>query len=1209
MRNPQAVQIQRAMIFACVLLAVYFWGMHAVIEYFYGTAGESLLQNMLPLHAPTELLHRIILSAVIILGGLVAAPMLGRISAQRNSAASSADDLNATLNSIGDAVIATDRDGRVTRMNPVAARLTGMDAGSAAGKKLTEVFRIINAVTGEPADDPVSRVLATGEIVGLANHTALLSHDGKEYQIADSGAPIRDAGGAVVGVVLVFRDVTEDYAIRERVAKSEEDLRITLDSIGDAVIATDREGRVTRMNPVAARLTGMVPGAAMGKKLTEVFRIINAVTREAADDPVSRVLATGEIVGLANHTALLSHDGKEYQIADSGAPIRDTEGRIVGVVLVFRDVTDEYAMREKLSVSEERMSSLFVNMNEGVALHDVILNDAGKPIEYRIVDINPRYEKIIGVKREDVCGKLSSEAYGTPEPPYLIEFTSVGLTGIPYRFETYFPPMDKHFSISVAPWGKNGFATIFSDISERKKAEAALKDSEFRHRTLFENMMICAAVYEAVDDGNDFVIIDFNKKAEQIEAVQRSAVIGRRVRDVFPGVDSFGIMDVFRRVWKTGVPEEFPVGMYTDERISGWRENFIYKLPSGEVVALYEDITARKQAEDALFRKNEELDRFFNTNLDLLCIADMDGYFRRLNPEWENTLGYTLAELQGMKFLDLVHPDDREQTLAAVARLSEQQAVIDFVNRYRCKDGSYRYIEWRSYPAGNFIHAVARDITARITFEMMLKERETRLASILRAAPVGIGVTVQRTLKQANERLAEMTGYSVEELIDMPARKLYPDDAEYQRVGDVKYAQIRETGTGTVETKWQRKDGTCIDVLLSSTPMDKNDHSRGVTFTALDITEAKRVENELKESEARNRAFLKAIPDLIFVIDKDGTFLDYNAGRQDELYARPEVFLGKKVCEVLPADVAAGLLTTAAHVEKTGIMGLFEYELAMPTGDSRSFEARLTPYGPGRIAALVRDVTVQKNEEAERKRREERLMQTEKLLSLGELTAGLAHEINQPLTALSLGLSNAMLLASPERMDAAKVREKLARLTENVKRISSLMEHVRTFSREQKSTDAGVCNVAEAVDGALSLVRVQYENDLVSFSVLHDEPLAVLGNRYRFEQVLLNLLTNARDSLAEKARGVKFKKEIIIRVYADGAKAVISVRDNGMGISPVGMRRLFEPFFTTKPVGKGTGLGLSVSYGIIRDMNGTIEAQSEEGQFAEFIITLPLVKG
>jgi len=263
-----------------------------------------------------------------------------------------------TLGSIGDAVIASDPNGRVTYMNPPAEGLTGWTTDKAIGRPLGEVFPIINEHTRQPVENPAGRVLRSGHVVGLANHTVLISRQGTEYPIADSAAPIRDESGHILGVVLVFRDVTEERRAEEAIAEQREWFETTLKSIGDAVIATDAEGRVAFMNAIAEHLTGWRGDDARGRPCTDVFKIFNEQSRRTVDNPVSRVLAEGVIVGLANHTVLIAADGTERPIDDSGAPIRNRDGRIIGAVLVFRDVSERKRVeieRQKAIVDRERL--------------------------------------------------------------------------------------------------------------------------------------------------------------------------------------------------------------------------------------------------------------------------------------------------------------------------------------------------------------------------------------------------------------------------------------------------------------------------------------------------------------------------------------------------------------------------------------------------------------------------------------------------------------------------------------------------------------------------------------------------------------------------------------------------------------------------------------------------------------------------------------
>jgi PAS domain S-box-containing protein len=265
-----------------------------------------------------------------------------------------------------------------------------------------------------------------------------------------------------------------------------ENLRITLQSIGDGVIVTDATGRVTLMNPVAERLTGWPLAEALGRPLVEVFRIVNAQTRQPADDPVARVLKTGLVIGLANHTALIARDGTESQIADSAASIRDEKDHVFGVVMVFSDVTKDYAMREAVREAEERLRLLFERMISGCALHEIICDASGKPVDYRFLEVNPAFEQLTGFKAAGILGRTVREVMPRVESEWIDRYGRVALTGESDHFDHYAVEMNKYFSVAAYSPKPGQFAAIFNDITIAKRAEAALVESEARFRGFYE---------------------------------------------------------------------------------------------------------------------------------------------------------------------------------------------------------------------------------------------------------------------------------------------------------------------------------------------------------------------------------------------------------------------------------------------------------------------------------------------------------------------------------------------------------------------------------------------------------------------------------------------------------------------------------------------------------------------------------------------------
>jgi PAS domain S-box-containing protein len=271
------------------------------------------------------------------------------------------------------------------------------------------------------------------------------------------------------------REIVERKRVEEELRWQREWFRVTLTSIGDAVITTDASGRITFLNPVAHALTGWQPEEAVGQPIQAVFRIINEQSGEPAEDIVQRVLQIGSVVTLANNTAIITREGQIIPIEDSAAPIKDNEGNISGVVLVFHDVTGKRRAHEALRESEKRYRNLFETMNEGFALHEIICDDRGRPCDYRFLEVNPAFERHTGFKAADLVGHTLYEVLPQSESLWVERYGSVALNGQPARFDHWSEALGRHYEISAFQANRGRFGVLFLDVTDRKKAETFLR--------------------------------------------------------------------------------------------------------------------------------------------------------------------------------------------------------------------------------------------------------------------------------------------------------------------------------------------------------------------------------------------------------------------------------------------------------------------------------------------------------------------------------------------------------------------------------------------------------------------------------------------------------------------------------------------------------------------------------------------------------------
>jgi len=401
------------------------------------------------------------------------------------------------------------------------------------------------------------------------------------------------------------------------------------------------------------------------------------------------------------------------------------------------------------------------------------------------------------------------------------------------------------------------------DITDQKELEEKPPESKEIYQELFNLIEQAVQIGEIVFDEEgqpiDNIILDVNLAYEKLSGFRREEVIGRSFKERFPIVEKTWL-DRYGEVVRTGM------GIHFEEQnasLDRWFEVFAGPLGGNRFIAVFSDITRHKRTEENLLKSEQHSRLLYETMLQGVVYQDASGKIISMNPAAERILGKTPAEFLGSSSVCEEHLTIREDGSPfpgfehpAMVSLQTGQKVQDVVmGVYNPRENCYRWININAVPIFRTgedkpfqVYTLFDDITERKRTEDTLQESKARVDSIFKSSPVGIGVVVGRIIKEANERLCEMTGYSREELLGRNALTLYPTAEEYERVGLVKYSMIAEHSTGHVETCWRRKDGSIVDILLSSSPIIPGDLSGEITFTSLDITERKRAEEALKKA-------------------------------------------------------------------------------------------------------------------------------------------------------------------------------------------------------------------------------------------------------------------------------------------------------------------------------------------------------------------------
>lgn len=769
-------------------------------------------------------------------------------------------------------------------------------------------------------------------------------------------------------------------------------------------------------------------------------------------------------------------------------------------------------------------------------------------------------------------------------------------------------------------------SSVFVTAVQRARVETALRDSQARFETLIESL----------GDGTIFCdrddrIIHVNTRMAQLLGYDAHELVGQVAYEciVAPAESQTLRGRTQRRL--SGISEQYEIRLRRRDGGLFWAE--INATPiydsSGAIVGtlgVVADITERRCAAEALRESEQRFRNLIETTNDMIWRVDRQGRWQFVSQAVERIYGYTREEMIGRPFFEFVEPRALERDIEVFHRILQGSPVVQYETVHRRKDGSPVYLSFNAIPLTDGTGAVigttgtANDITQRKEAEQILQRSEARMRQYFETSLLGIAVIrPDKSWVEMNDKFCEMVGYRRDELQNLTWTDLtHPDDV----ASDLNLFQRVLSGhidSYSIEKRLIRKDGSIIYVRFSVTGV-RDDHREVEHFVGFvqDMTENHRVTEALRHQKEYLRQVVDTNPNLIFAKDKEGRFTLVNRAMAELYGTRVEDILGKHNHELNPNhDEVEQFLRDDLEVIASGQSKVIpEGKFVDPhTGEERWFQTIKTPLvgedgvSP-QVLAVATDITARKRAEQEAIALQRQLMQSQKMEAIGQLAAGVAHDLNNSLAAV-VGHLQLMKLAA--QLDANTKRSVETALS-GCERATSLIEQLLGFSRQGKYNLKTV-SLQHSVDETLEFLSRVVGSDIEIVRNGAEKRHFVHADRGQLQQALTNLILNAQQAMPEGGSiTFEFTSEHIENPTrhnpraVPGEYAVLTVRDSGVGIDAAHLHKVFEPFFTTKQDSKGTGLGLAMVYGMMQNHGGWVEVESTAGAGTQFRLYFPRVE-
>jgi PAS domain S-box-containing protein len=792
---------------------------------------------------------------------------------------------------------------------------------------------------------------------------------------------------------------------------------------------------------------------------------------------------------------------------------------------------------------EQKFKALWENMAAASCIDEIVYAD-GKAVDYRILDINPAFERIIGVEHSKTVGRLASEAYGTPIP-FLDIYAKVAETGESTSFESFFPPTGKYLQIIASCPSTGMFSTNFIDVTDRHKNTEALQVSEQKFAATFRSSPD-SFFLTTVPDGR---IVEVNLAGTRLFGDSAEEMIGHTTEELDMWVDPADRERYIALIRQNGRVTDFE----TRFRIkSGAR---IDATISGEIIQLHNGPHFLTVIHDIRDRKHSE----------------------KLQEK---------TKLRVEALLDLLHMQDKSEaeiiTFAVEKLVTITDSKLAFIGKINQTETVMSAHLWSNKAMG----------------ECTVSERPTELN-------VKTGGLWAETIRQHKSLM--INNFTDENPLKKGLPTGHVDLTRFLGVPAIRNGHaMLLAGLANKEEAYEEWDRSEVQLFLEG---------------LLEILEKREAEKSLVSSNERlraqenqQRAILNNIPDIAWLKDADSRFIAVNEPLAKSIGRSTNDVVGKGDFDFYPEELAKLYKADDLEVMASRLSKKVEEPYQNADGRLITIETIKTPIisENGDVvgtAGIARDITERKQLESDRQQFEIMARQQQKLESIGTLASGVAHEINNPLNVI---LNYGQLILD-DATDQSRVKDFASNIVKESERVAVIVRNLLGFARQERETHSAA-RISDIVEKTLSLTSAVLRKDQIAikYEIAEDLP-SVKCRSQQIQQVLMNLLTNARDALNE--RFPKNSPDKTIKIIAapweqDGVRWVrLTVEDHGMGIPANVADKIFDPFFSTKPRNKGTGLGLSISYGIMQDHHGRLWFETVQGDGTKFHIDLRVNNG